>query len=73
MALFEYQRDTTYDRIATAELSPHEQLRRAFPLWIAGVYPESKMVGDVIDHMIAAESESLNEDNADARHTEDTN
>lgn len=59
MTQFEYTPDTSLDHLSTAELSRHEQLRRAFPLWIAGVYPESKMIGDVIHHMIAAESEGV--------------
>ena len=71
MTQFKYKPDTSMDHIPTAQLSEHEQLRRAFPLWIAGVYPESKMVGDVIHHMVLAESEAADDDGSELRYSED--
>ena len=71
MTQFKYKPDTSMDHIPTAQLSEHGQLRRAFPLWTTGVYPESKMVGDVIHRMILAESEAAENDVAGTRHSED--
>lgn len=55
MSRFEYQRETKNDATRIADLDAHSRLGRAFPFWTAGLVPEAKMVGGVVEAMVRIE------------------
>lgn len=47
--------EPNYNAVPTADLPPHYQLQRAFPLWSKSLAPGAKNMGDVVGAMIEVE------------------